>query len=219
MKHTTFSRSDATIRNANRDVSMSTQSSVRLGFGMLVLSVATPLALAFALGGCKQAKEHETATTAVPLPKAEVSAKPAPRTAIDVKGAYDAKVAAVRTPKDAPAIVDISEGAVGAGSFRVSLPATRGPSIGTATGALGKQTFTGFLEDGRLTGNLVPEGDSETKMWGIVDATVTSKDDDRVVSGTLRASSRDGRLVREASFKLTVEATPTAAASAAKHTP
>ncbi|MEO7091681.1 MAG: hypothetical protein ABI175_00435 [Polyangiales bacterium] len=117
-----------------------------------------------------------------------------------VLGKYDAKLAAVRTPDDAPKFDDVAEGSLGAGEITLSLPAGDGEVTGTSSGALGAQVFRGQLEAGWLGGVLRAEG--EGGMWGYLDATVTGAGDARVVTGTLRVSSGDGRVVRESAFTL-----------------
>jgi hypothetical protein len=117
-----------------------------------------------------------------------------------VTGAYDAKLATVRTPDDAPKFDDVAQGALGAGDITLELPAGDGEVTGKASGALGAQVFRGQLEAGWLGGVLRGEGDAA--MYGYLDATVTGAGDARVVTGTLRVSSGDGRVVRESAFTL-----------------
>ena len=119
---------------------------------------------------------------------------------LTVTGSYDAKLAAVRTPADAPKFDDVAEGALGKGDLTLELPAGDGEVTGKATGALGAQVFRGQLEAGWLGGVLRAEGDDG--MWGYLDATIAGAGDARVVTGTLRVSSGDGRVVRESAFTL-----------------
>ena len=117
-----------------------------------------------------------------------------------VVGSYEAKLAAVRTPADAPKFDDVVAGALGAGEIAMELPAGDGEITGKTSGALGAQVFRGMLEAGWLGGVLRGEGDNA--MWGYLDATVTGAGDARIVVGTLRVSSGDGRVVRESAFTL-----------------
>lgn len=149
--------------------------------------------------GKKDAPETTSAApapSAAPSAKAEAPAKDAPTT---VKGSYTAKQAEVRTPEDAPKFIHPeSKDGVGAGELEITLPGKRGEATGKASGALGAQVFTGWVEEGRLTGTLYPASGAAPQMWGLVDATV----DGSTVKGTIRASGHDGRVVREASFTL-----------------
>lgn len=177
------------------------------------LSILAACALvAFASVGCdKQGSEGAPAPAASgkpaavasgsssAAPSAEVKA-PSP---LDVAGEYDAKAGEVRTPKDAPTFSNTATGATGKGELSMVLPATDdGAVTGKASGPLGAQSFSGTIEEGRLTGTLSPADGDKDAMTGIVLATVAGKGDARTVEGTLRASGPDGRVVREASFKL-----------------
>ncbi len=120
---------------------------------------------------------------------------------LTVGGAYDAKVAAVRMPKDAPPFVQPESGATGAGEITLVLPAgAEGAVGGKASGALGEQVVTGNLEGGALNATVRPAASGDPAMTGTIEATVDGAGDARVVKGTLRASSGDGRMVREAAF-------------------
>ena len=117
-----------------------------------------------------------------------------------VSGAYDAKLATVRTPEGAPKFDDVAQGALGAGEITMELPPGDGEVTGKTSGPLGVQVFRGQLDSGWIGGAL--RGEGEGAMWGYLDATVSGAGDARVVTGTLRASSGDGRIVRESSFSL-----------------
>jgi hypothetical protein len=175
-----------------------------------ILAVCVPFALASvgcdkkgeAGGGAPAASEKPAASakgSGSAAPSAEVKA-PEP---LDVAGSYEAKAGEVRTPKDAPTFSNTATGATGKGDLSMVLPATDdGPVTGKASGPLGAQTFSGTIEEGRLTGTLSPADGDKEAMTGTVLATVAGKGDARTVDGTLRASGPDGRVVREASFKL-----------------
>jgi len=150
--------------------------------------------------------KKETATKTEPAPAAsstsgapKAEAPAAPEATSTLKGAYTAKQAEVRTPEDAPKFIHPeSKDGVGAGALEITMPGKRGEVTGKASGALGAQVFTGWLEDGKLTGTLYPASGSSPQMWGLVDAAVESN----TVKGTIRASDHDGRVVREAPFTL-----------------
>lgn len=155
--------------------------------------------------GC--GKKEEPAPKPTPAPSASVVAKAEekPSAATAFKGAYTAKQGAVRTPEDAPPFVhpDSKDG-LGAGELELTVPAAKGEVVGKASGALGAQLFSGWLEDGQLRGTLQPSQPSDTAanaanaMWGVVVATVEGAS----IKGTIRVSGRDGRVVREATFTL-----------------
>lgn len=154
--------------------------------------------------GC--GKKDETPPAPAPsasAPVAQASAAPRAVAKTVVTGTYDAKQADVRTPKDAPPFLH-PEGkeASGPGSIELTLPETTGAVSGKASGALGAQTFSGWLEDGRLTGTLTPSELAGAPTWGVVEGAVTGSGGARVVKGTIRASGPDGRVVREANFEL-----------------
>ena len=169
----------------------------------LVLVVAA-FGLAFGCGkneGKSSASSSSTTPVASALPSAEVSAKPNVDST-ELTGAYDAKLATVRTPDDAPPFEGVTTGAIGAGTLDLALPNPSGLVVGRSSGALGAQIFSGLLDGDRLTGTLRPEPGDAVAMWGLVDAKVTGAGDGRVVEGSIRASSSDGRVVREAGFTL-----------------
>ena len=141
------------------------------------------------------------ASSAKAVPSAEAPKPPEPT---KVAGAYDAKSADVKTPKDAPPWIEPEGGgATGAGTLAFTLPVADGDVDGTGDGVLGAQTFSGRLEEGRLTGTLAPKSpDAAPAFWGTVDAKVEGKGEARKVAGVLRASGKDGRVVREAAFTL-----------------
>ncbi len=149
----------------------------------------------------KDEKAAPAASSAKPAPSAEAPKPPQPT---PVAGGYDAKVADVRVQKDAPPWIEPEGGgATGAGTLAFTLPVGDGDVDGTAEGVLGAQTFMGRLEGGRLTGSLAPKApDAAPAFWGTVDANVEGKGDARKVAGVLRASGKDGRVVREAAFTL-----------------
>lgn len=162
------------------------------------------LLVAALLTACGKKDEAPKPALTAPASAAPASSstetKAAPKVAgATFKGSYTAKQADVRTPEDAPKFIHPeSKDGVGAGALELTLPATRGEVSGTASGALGAQVFSGWLEDGRLTGTLHPSDAAPGAMWGLVDATVEGSS----VKGSIRTSGRDGRVVREAPFTL-----------------
>jgi hypothetical protein len=153
--------------------------------------------------GCGKKEEAPAATKPQPSASAAASEEPkksadAPQKSATFKGAYTAKQAEVRTPEDAPKFIHPeSKDGIGAGELELTLPAKHGEVTGKASGALGAQVFSGFLDEGHLTGTLTPTAGATPMMWGIVDATVEGGS----VKGTIRASGGDGRVVREATFE------------------
>lgn len=134
---------------------------------------------------------------------AVASASAKPPAPLDVEGSYEAKAGEVRTPKDAPTFSNVATGAMGKGDLTLVLPAEDdGPVTGKASGPLGAQTFSGVIEEGRLTGTLSPADKTSDAMTGIMLGTVAGKGDARTAEGSIRASGPDGRVVREAAFKL-----------------
>ncbi len=132
---------------------------------------------------------------------AAASAKPA--APLEVTGSYESKAGEVRTPKDAPTFSNVATGATGKGELTLVLPAEdEGAVTGKASGPLGAQLFSGRLEEGRLTGTLSPAEKGSDAMTGTVLGTVSGKGDARTAEGAIRASGPDGRVVRDATFKL-----------------
>lgn len=120
-----------------------------------------------------------------------------------VTGAYEAKAATVFTPDTAPPFQNDPAGALGPGTLTLVLPADGGEVTGEATGALGALKLHGLLEGTRLTAQATPDPNATPAMWGTLVADVKGSGDARALSGTLRASSADGHIVREAAFTLT----------------
>lgn len=170
----------------------------------------TIAAAIFAVCGCdkKPAPEQQPAPTpSVAASAAPTASAPAAPAELTVTGSYEAKRGEVRTPGDAPPFLhpEVKEG-LGQGTLTLTLPAAPGPVTGTATGALGAQTLVGWVgDDGRLTATLTPAKGATPMMWGTVDAKVEGGGAARTVSGSIRASDVDGRVVREATFQLSPE--------------
>lgn len=127
-----------------------------------------------------------------------------------VSGAYETKVAPVTSHSGAPSFVHPNDPrGIGKGTVRLVLPgAASGPVLGQAEGAMGAQTFSGVLEEGEVRGSLLPvDPKAEPAMYGVFVGNVSGSGSARAVHGTVRASSADGRLVREADLSLS-PATP-----------
>lgn len=157
--------------------------------------------------GCGKKDSSEPAPTKpAASASASASASAAPEMVegpLTLTGAYTAKQGVVRTPDDAPPFIhpDSKEG-LGEGELEIVLPGKSGAVTGKAKGALGAQVLEGWLEDGKLTATLRPAEGATPAMWGLVEATVEGSGASRVIKGTVRASGRDGKVVREATFTL-----------------
>lgn len=154
--------------------------------------------------GKKDAPPSEPAPAAKPAVSASASAAAEkPAAPLTLKGAYAAKQGEVRMPEDAPPFLhpESKEG-LGDGDLELVLPAKDGAVVGKGKGALGAQLFEGWLEGNRLNGTLRPADGATPAMWGLVEATVEGAGEARTVKGTVRASGRDGKVVREAAFTL-----------------
>ena len=175
---------------------------------MRVLLVAVLLVAALVGGALSCGKKEDAPKPAVTAPsgapassekKAESEQKPDEAKGSTFKGSYAAKQAEVRTPDDAPKFIHPdTKDSIGAGELALTLPATRGPIAGKASGALGAQVFSGWLEEGRVTGTLHPNDAAANAVWAVVDATLEGS----VIKGVMRGSGRDGRVVRDAAFSL-----------------
>jgi hypothetical protein len=177
----------------------------------MILGFATTLSLG-PLGGCGKKADASgeapgaasasanaaTAASASGSASAVASAKPA--ASVELAGTYDAKVATVRMPKDAPPFVQSETGATGAGTIALVLPAESGAVTGKASGPLGDEAIFGNLEGTVLNATVRPANGGDGAMTGTIEATVEGTGDARKVTGTLRAASADGRTVREAAF-------------------
>lgn len=158
---------------------------------------------AVSCGKKEEAAKTEAAPQASASPSASASGSAAKSekkgASSEVAGSYASKQGVVRMPEDAPPFIhpESKEG-IGEGELSMTLPAESGAIIGKATGALGAQTFSGWLEGDRITGSLTPEAGASPALWGVVEG----KNEGGSVTGTIRASSSDGRVVREATFTL-----------------
>jgi hypothetical protein len=152
------------------------------------------------------APSNAASSTASNAASSETSGKAAaPKSAtLMVAGTYDAKRGEIRMPGDAPPFLhpEVKDG-IGTGELSMELPASSGTITGKLDGALGTLAFSGFLDEtGTVRGTLAPATGSALSMWGTVDAKAEGQGDGRTVTGSLRVSDADGRVVREATFKL-----------------
>jgi hypothetical protein len=117
------------------------------------------------------------------------------------RGEFEAKRATVTLPKGSPdATWADDDGKVAAGSGTVQLEIDPGGMVsGDVSGALGKLTIRGMLEQDALRAGLAPSDPStEPAMTGVL----VGKWDGKGLKGTLRVSSHDARLVRAADVQL-----------------
>ena len=96
---------------------------------------------------------------------------------------------------------DPGSAAVGTGTLELSIVEPRGETRGDAKGALGEMTISGAFDHDELRANLVPKAPKgPDAMTGFMELKTTAPG---TMAGTMRVSSRDARIVREASVTLT----------------
>jgi hypothetical protein len=141
---------------------------------------------------------------ATPVPSASVSAvasaSSAPAAGDGWSGDYTAKKAEIEMPdkvKDLTWKRDPGDKLIGPG--KLTLRIEEGVVSGSAAGALGEQIVTGTVEGKSLKFSLLPKnataGDAMTGT-GVGEVTATS------ITGTMRCSSPDAVIIREATFEL-----------------
>lgn len=145
-------------------------------------------------------KADPASEPAAPVASAEPAPPPAPAMPTAWSGKYVSKVGAVNPPANARNKIwekDPGTDAVGEGTLEVSLDDKR--VTGTLTGPLGECHLSGELDGDNLRANLVPnDPNADSAMTGFL---VLTRDGD-VFKGELRASDREGRIVREAKVDL-----------------
>jgi hypothetical protein len=165
------------------------------------------------LGACdKGAQSGAPASSAIAsaAPSASIHAVPAspsapvaPAASAAWAGAYSAKVGPVDSPANAKEktwVGDPGSAAVGKGTIDLSISAPRGDVSGEAKGPLGDMVVSGTYDGHELRANLAPKDPrAEDAMTGFLLMTGESSGPLR---GTLRVSSRDARVVREASVEV-----------------
>jgi hypothetical protein len=164
------------------------------------------------VAGCSKATSHEAPTPAAPLATAS-AASAATHTAPSASaragstehsvwsGAYTSKVGAVDPPPNAKEktwTLDPGTAAIGRGTIDLTI-GERGETRGETKGALGDMTISGAYDGHELRANLVP---TNPKADGAMTGFMVLRTDGTALKGTLRASSRDARIVREAGVEL-----------------
>ena len=118
-------------------------------------------------------------------------------------GAYTAKVGVVEPPKNAKEKTwnqDPGSAAIGKGTIDLSISAPRGDVTGEAKGPLGDMIVAGTFDGHELRANLTPkEPNAANAMTGFLLMTGESAGP---LKGSIRASGRDGRIVREAAVEV-----------------
>lgn len=121
------------------------------------------------------------------------------------RGTYTAAVGQVEVPAaagDKAWLQDPGATAVGAGTVEFAVTPPYGDARGEARGPLGELVVTGRFDGRELRANLMPKDpNGDAAMTGVMllaaDADVAS-----TLRGSLRVSSRDARLVREAKVEV-----------------
>jgi hypothetical protein len=120
-------------------------------------------------------------------------------------GSYTAKVGAVAPPENAKEKTwadDPGSAAVGKGTVALNVAGQRGETRGELGGPLGDMQVAGVFDGKELRANLVPKDPkADTAMTGFMVLTGEGTPA-ATLKGTLRVSSRDARVVREATVEL-----------------
>ena len=95
--------------------------------------------------------------------------------------------------------VDPGTAAIGKGTVDLTI-GQRGEARGETKGALGDMTLSGTYDGQELRANLLP---ANPKAEGAMTGFMVLASEGTALKGTLRASSRDARIVREANVELT----------------
>ena len=121
-------------------------------------------------------------------------------------GSYVAKVGAVAPPENAKEKAwtsDPGTDAVGKGVIALSVSGSRGDTRGELTGPLGDLDISGVFDGTELRANLLPKDPkADAAMTGFMLLAASGGPPPSALKGTLRVSSRDARIVREASVEL-----------------
>ncbi len=116
-------------------------------------------------------------------------------------GSYTAKVGAVEPPKNANEKTwtqDPGSAAIGKGTVDLSIHG-HGEAQGEAKGALGDLAISGVYDGKELRANLVPK---DPKADGAMTGFMLLATEGDALKGSIRVSSRDARIVREAAVDL-----------------
>ena len=177
-----------------------------------------PVALAlFALiaSACSKAPAPAPAGSAAPAPsaasptasaQAAASAAPlasaAPKAEARWAGSYVARVGEVTPPKEAKEKAwtqDTGAAAVGPGTLELLVAPARGDVSGTGAGPLGELVVSGTFDGKELRASLTPrDPNAASAMTGWLTATLAAGK----LTGSLRVSGRDAKVVREAKVEL-----------------
>jgi hypothetical protein len=184
-------------------------------FGQVLRAISLPTAIVMlAATGCSKASTDKAtpaaSTSAAPL--AAASAAPASSAAkagnepIAWSGSYVAKVGPVAPPENAKEKTwtdDPGTAAVGGGAIKLFISGPRGDTQGELTGPLGDLKVAGVFDGTELRANLMPKDPkADTAMTGYMLLAGSGGPPPANLKGTLRVSSRDARIVREASVEL-----------------
>jgi hypothetical protein len=157
-----------------------------------------------------------SAAAVVPAP----SAKPAGIAHLQWEGTYAAKPGVVNVPEEAhdkawphdPASAAAAGGpATGAGTLSLAVTGAHGEVTGTAQGALGDLVVNGVFDGNELRANLSPKDPADPMgMRGFMllgtaaPAGSAPPAVGAALSGTMRVSSHDAKVVRDAEVKIAV---------------
>jgi hypothetical protein len=171
-------------------------------------------ALLVAIGACSKGSSQDGAapvasgaSSASPALRASSSASPSASQAVNPtehaawSGSYTAKVGAVEPPKNANEKTwtnDPGSAAVGKGAIDLTV-GDKGETRGETKGPLGDMTISGVYDGKELRANLAPK---EPKSDGAMTGFMVLAAEGDALKGTLRVSSRDAKIVREATVEL-----------------
>lgn len=168
----------------------------------LVVACAVPAAT---LAGCAKKTSTESpapaSSSAAPVARPAASA-PTAASASAFGGTYTAKAASVDIGNGDKAVKwppNPATGALGAGTIDLGVANPGGEVRGTATGSLGDMVVSGRFDGHDLVANLTPKNpNADDAMTGVMMLVA----DGAAMRGTLRASGKDARVVREAAVEL-----------------
>jgi hypothetical protein len=169
--------------------------------GLAVASVAAAVTLAACAKETPTGSAGTADSTATPVAPAAASA-PHAKSTTSFSGTYTAKAAAIDLGKGNKVVKwpqNPEAGAAGSGTIDLVVADPRGEVRGEAKGPLGNLLVNGDFDGRDLRSNLVPrDPNADDAMTGVM----TLVADGAAMRGTLRVSSRDARIVREASVQL-----------------
>ncbi|MET0594984.1 MAG: hypothetical protein ABW133_19955 [Polyangiaceae bacterium] len=193
------------------------------GLGRQILRAAPPpyarsafavIALLAAIGCSKEGGDKSAPSASASGSPASASASAAPAASATAKavsgesawgGSYTAKVGPVAPPDNAKEKMwadDPGSAAVGKGTVALNVSGARGDTRGELGGPLGDLQVSGVFDGKELRANLTPKDPkADTAMTGFMVLTGEGTPP-AALKGTLRVSSRDARIVREANVEL-----------------